>query len=99
MTTTNPDHLAAHGEAHGGHVNHNLTGFIIFLCSESVIFLAFFSGYYGGWFDTLTRSTVDILRTGPPLVILIIIAISIGSLVSIFLAYKYIYDIFKNSNC
>jgi cytochrome c oxidase subunit 3 len=27
------------------HVNHNLTGFIIFLCSESVIFLAFFSGY------------------------------------------------------
>ncbi|MCP9775043.1 heme-copper oxidase subunit III [Cyanobium sp. HWJ4-Hawea] len=24
---------------------HNLTGFIIFLCSESVIFLAFFSGY------------------------------------------------------
>lgn len=27
------------------HENHNLTGFIIFLCSESVIFLAFFSGY------------------------------------------------------
>lgn len=32
-----------HGE--GQHANHNLTGFIIFLCSESVIFLAFFSGY------------------------------------------------------
>jgi cytochrome c oxidase subunit 3 len=29
----------------GGHNHHNLTGFIIFLCSESVIFLAFFSGY------------------------------------------------------
>jgi cytochrome c oxidase subunit 3 len=45
MTTTNPDQLAVHGEGHGSHVNHNLTGFIIFLCSESVIFLAFFSGY------------------------------------------------------
>ena len=33
-----PHHSAAHA-------NHNLTGFIIFLCSESVIFLAFFSGY------------------------------------------------------
>ncbi|MCP9915631.1 heme-copper oxidase subunit III [Cyanobium sp. ATX 6F1] len=34
--------------SHGGHAahgNHTLTGFIIFLCSESVIFLAFFSGY------------------------------------------------------
>ena len=29
----------------GEHANHNLTGFIIFLCSESVIFLAFFSGF------------------------------------------------------
>ena len=28
-----------------------------------------------------------------------ILFISIGSLVSCFLAYKYIYDIFKNSNC
>lgn len=27
------------------HPKHNLTGFIIFLCSESVIFLAFFSGF------------------------------------------------------
>jgi len=33
----------AHGEGH--HTSYNLTGFIIFLCSESVIFLAFFSGY------------------------------------------------------
>lgn len=39
--------------------------------------LAFFSGYYGGWFDTITRSTVDILRTIPGLIVLVIIAISI----------------------
>jgi cytochrome c oxidase subunit 3 len=45
MTTTTPQPLAEHGEAHGGHGSHNMTGFIIFLCSESVIFLAFFSGY------------------------------------------------------
>ena len=46
MTTTiNPELTAEHGEGHGAHANHNLTGFIIFLCSESVIFLAFFSGY------------------------------------------------------
>ena len=36
---------ANHVHSHGMHANHNLTGFIIFLCSESVIFLAFFSGY------------------------------------------------------
>ena len=42
--------------------------------------LAFFSGYYGGWFDTLTRSLVDILRTVPSLLVLIIIAISIGKM-------------------
>ncbi len=36
MTLSNPQH---------GHQSNNLTGFIIFLCSESVIFLAFFSGY------------------------------------------------------
>jgi cytochrome c oxidase subunit 3 len=30
---------------HGGHGGYNLTGFIIFLCSESVVFLAFFAGY------------------------------------------------------
>ncbi len=39
--------------------------------------LAFFSGYYGGAFDTLVRSTVDILRTIPPLIVLVIIAISV----------------------
>jgi cytochrome c oxidase subunit 3 len=37
--------LAPEGSAHAGHVNHTLTGFVIFLCSESVIFLAFFCGY------------------------------------------------------
>ena len=42
MTLTTPQPLVEHGDAHGGH---NMTGFIIFLCSESVIFLAFFSGY------------------------------------------------------
>lgn len=36
---------AGEPHGHGGHVNHNLTGFIIFLCSESVVFLAFFSCY------------------------------------------------------
>ncbi|MEB3321567.1 MAG: heme-copper oxidase subunit III [Synechococcaceae cyanobacterium] len=35
MTTASP-------APHGGH---NLTGFVIFLCSESVIFLALFAGY------------------------------------------------------
>ncbi|MEZ4707230.1 MAG: ABC transporter permease [Caldilineaceae bacterium] len=39
--------------------------------------LAFFSGYYGGWFDTFTRSLVDILRTVPALLVLVVIAISI----------------------
>ena len=39
--------------------------------------LAFFSGYYGGVFDTITRSTVDILRTIPALIVLVIIAVSL----------------------
>jgi len=43
MTSAIPTPAPAHG--HGEHPKHNLTGFIIFLCSESVIFLAFFSGY------------------------------------------------------
>jgi cytochrome c oxidase subunit 3 len=43
MTSAIPTPAPAHG--HGEHPTHNLTGFIIFLCSESVIFLAFFSGY------------------------------------------------------
>ncbi|MBV7331373.1 ABC transporter permease [Chloroflexi bacterium TSY] len=45
--------------------------------------LAFFSGYYGGWFDTLVRSTVDILRTVPALLVLIVIAISIPGEMSV----------------
>ncbi|NQV11139.1 MAG: heme-copper oxidase subunit III [Cyanobacteria bacterium] len=36
---------AGHASGHGSHANHSLTGFIIFLCSESIIFLAFFTGY------------------------------------------------------
>ncbi len=39
--------------------------------------LAFFAGYYGGTFDLVMRSTVDILRTIPGLLVLVIIAISI----------------------
>lgn len=45
--------------------------------------LAFFSGYYGGWFDTLVRSTVDVLRTVPALLVLVIIAISIPGTMSV----------------
>lgn len=45
--------------------------------------LAFFSGYYGGWFDTLTRSVVDILRTVPALLVLVVIAISIPGNMSV----------------
>lgn len=45
--------------------------------------LAFFSGYYGGAFDTFTRSTVDILRTVPALLVLVIIAISIPGTMSV----------------
>ncbi|MFM7266286.1 MAG: heme-copper oxidase subunit III [Cyanobium sp.] len=44
MTSPSAESLpsTAHGHGHGGH---NLTGMVIFLCSESVIFLAFFAGY------------------------------------------------------
>jgi peptide/nickel transport system permease protein len=45
--------------------------------------LAFFSGYYGGLFDTLTRSLVDILRTVPTLLVLVIIAISVPGNISV----------------
>ncbi|MEB3350876.1 MAG: heme-copper oxidase subunit III [Cyanobacteriota bacterium] len=41
MTAPSPPSPSAHA-THGGH---NLTGVIIFLLSESVIFLAFFAGY------------------------------------------------------
>ena len=34
-----------HTPGHVKHDGHNLTGFIIFLCSESIIFFAFFAGY------------------------------------------------------
>lgn len=47
------------GHPSGAHANHNLTGFIIFLCSESVIFLAFFSGY-----AILKTSALDWLPPG-----------------------------------
>ena len=58
MTTTfpTPNPELKHGE---GHEKHNLTGFIIFLCSESVIFLAFFSGY-----ALLKTSALDWLPPG-----------------------------------
>ena len=44
MTTTKSDVLL-HTPGHVKHDGHNLTGFIIFLCSESIIFFAFFVGY------------------------------------------------------
>jgi cytochrome c oxidase subunit 3 len=45
LTTTNPDLPLNHQPGHIKHDGHNLTGFIIFLCSESIIFLAFFIGF------------------------------------------------------
>ena len=45
MTSTNADLPLKHVPGHIQHDGHNLTGFIIFLCSESIIFLAFFIGY------------------------------------------------------
>ena len=61
MTSTSPLSGGApvSPESGHGHVNHNLTGFIIFLCSESVIFLAFFSGY-----AILRTSALDWLPPG-----------------------------------
>jgi cytochrome c oxidase subunit 3 len=45
-SATSRDLTGREGQEHGhGHGGHNLTGMIIFLCSESVIFLAFFAGY------------------------------------------------------
>ncbi|MCP9927840.1 cytochrome c oxidase subunit 3 [Cyanobium sp. CH-040] len=45
-TTPTPADLPAQPAAHGhGHGDHTLTGFVIFLLSESVIFLALFAGY------------------------------------------------------
>ena len=56
LPITSPD---TEGHQSGAHANHNLTGFIIFLCSESVIFLAFFSGY-----AILKTSALDWLPPG-----------------------------------
>ena len=56
LPITTPD---TEGHQSGAHANHNLTGFIIFLCSESVIFLAFFSGY-----AILKTSALDWLPPG-----------------------------------
>ena len=58
MTSAYPT-PASEGHHAEGHANHNLTGFIIFLCSESVIFLAFFSGY-----ALLKTSALDWLPPG-----------------------------------
>lgn len=41
-TTTPPAGSHGHGQSHGGH---NLTGMVIFLLSESLIFFAFFAGF------------------------------------------------------
>jgi cytochrome c oxidase subunit 3 len=43
-TTPTPADTASHHGEHG-HGDHTLTGFVIFLLSESVIFLALFAGY------------------------------------------------------
>ena len=45
MTRTTAELPLKHVPGHIQHDGHNLTGFIIFLCSESIIFLAFFVGY------------------------------------------------------
>ena len=45
MTGINPEVQLNHTPGHVKHDGHNMTGFVIFLCSESVIFLAFFAGY------------------------------------------------------
>ena len=38
MTSVNPDVQLNHTPGHVKHDGHNMTGFVIFLCSESVIF-------------------------------------------------------------
>ena len=45
MTSVNPELQLNHTPGHVKHDGHNMTGFVIFLLSESVIFLAFFAGY------------------------------------------------------
>ncbi|MEB3200134.1 MAG: heme-copper oxidase subunit III [Synechococcaceae cyanobacterium] len=58
MTSAYPTNTPEKPHA-SGHQKNNLTGFIIFLCSESVIFLAFFSGY-----ALLKTSALDWLPPG-----------------------------------
>ena len=46
MTTLQPAAASSeHSSGDAAHGGHNLTGFVIFLGSESIIFLAFFAGY------------------------------------------------------
>ena len=45
MLTENQNLSLNHQPGHIKHDGHNITGFIIFLCSESIIFFAFFVGY------------------------------------------------------
>jgi peptide/nickel transport system permease protein len=46
-------------------------------------FLAFFSGYFGGAIDTFINSLVDTIRTVPPLLVLVVIAISVPGDISV----------------
>lgn len=84
MTATSP--LEAQREGHGAHPSHqkhNLLGFIIFLCSESVIFLAFFSGYAILKFNALDwyPPGVDGLEIIKPLINTIVLVSSSGTIV------------------
>ncbi|MFM9102728.1 MAG: cytochrome c oxidase subunit 3, partial [Cyanobium sp.] len=76
---------ADHAEqAHGAeHAKNNLTGFIIVLCSESVIFLAFFSGYALLKTSALNwlPAGVDGLEWQKPLINSIVLISSSGSIV------------------
>tara|TARA_Y100001970_G_C14256197_1_gene875590 strand:+ start:5913 stop:6509 length:597 start_codon:yes stop_codon:yes gene_type:complete len=45
MLTESKNPNLNHQPGHIKHDGHNMTGFIIFLCSESIIFFAFFVGY------------------------------------------------------
>ena len=45
MLSNNQEISLNHEPGHVKHDGHNMTGFIIFLCSESIIFFAFFVGY------------------------------------------------------
>ena len=81
MTTTTLQQPGAPSE-HEEHPKHNLTGFIIFLCSESVIFLAFFSGYVLLKTSALSwlPQGVDGLEWKTPLVNTIVLVSSSGTI-------------------